>query len=184
MLPALPMTPTRYLLGVLVPGALATMPWLALARRHFGSSMTDAIESVMTIAIVATVGGLLESVGTCVEHRWDQEGNDRTDRNDHWYQYLCRKHEKEPVAYRYISHLVAKMYFELSMMIAVPAFAVGLVCLLRELACGIVPALFVGLALLIAFFLHRQARCGYEALCKVRREIARRDKDGRVEAAP
>jgi hypothetical protein len=172
----LPTTPTRYLLGVLVPGALAVTPWLALARPYLESTLNDSLQAILLFAIVSTVGGVLDALSARIEVFWDERGvpSDRSLRGDHWYAYLCRRDDKRAVAYGYISRLVDSMYFELSTMFALLVAALGTACLAYSRYERVLFLLIVAAAL-ASRFLYLQAKAGHQVLCEVRQELAERN---------
>jgi hypothetical protein len=132
---AMPMTLSRSLLVILIPGIVALAPWFLLylhffapvdsCQRPAGLDRYPVFENAMAFACVVLAGAFCEGNGTRLENYFDQLREDEFEVDKNWYIYLCRVLEHEPVAYRYIARLVTAMYFELSMLTAVVLFSIG-----------------------------------------------------------
>jgi hypothetical protein len=142
-----------------------------------GFDQNRVIANALLFAVVAVVGSLFEGLGSLIEVRWDKERESKHDVKENWYRYLSRQFDSEPVGYRYLSRLATTLYFELSMLFAVPLFLVGSGLLaalrFREYACAIVISSALAVVVLAVYFWW-QARCTHEVLCETRREINRR----------
>jgi len=86
----MPFTLTRSLIVVLVPGIVATAPWILLIAIYFPLA----------------VGGVLEGIGSNLEVKWDKERDSDFDVQENWYKYLALTPSVEPVGFRYISRNV------------------------------------------------------------------------------
>lgn len=135
----MPFTLTRSLLVILIPGAIAVLPWLALILIR-SSLQWDCIKEFKTELGVfcflcsVIVGGLFEGLNSCIEVRLDRFRSGEFPRLiDDWYDYLCLHRDKEPVAFRYISSRATTMYFEFSMAWASPIFGYGIISILKDL---------------------------------------------------
>ena len=174
----MPMTLTRSLLTILIPGLIAIAPWLLLLVQYtsatlgFKENLTLANALVFTTA--AVVGSLFEAAGSTREVAWDEERNEALAVKENWYIYLSRQLEREPVGYRYLSRLVTTLYFELAMMFAAPIFFAG-ACLLASFRFAAnAPFMIIGSLMLIvsvAAYFRAQARCTHEVICKTRAQI-------------
>jgi hypothetical protein len=172
------MTLTRSLLTILIPGIVAASPWLlALVQNTeatLGFDKYPSLANALLFAVVAVAGAFCEGLGTTIESRWDKERESDYSIKENWYVYLSRSLDKEPVGYRYISRLVTTMYFELSMMFAIPSFLLG-GCLLASLRFPDYWCLFAILALTAGvastLYLHWQARSSHRVLCETRQEL-------------
>lgn len=175
------MTLTRSLLTILVPGIVAISPWLlALVQNTsatLGFDKYPSLANALVFAAAAVVGSVCEGFGTTVEAGWDKEREGEYSIKENWHAYLAHRFETEPVGYRYLSRLVTALYFELSMLFAVPSFLFGgfILASLRFPEQWIVFALLTLLALVASgYYLHWQARCTHRVLCETRQELNRR----------
>jgi hypothetical protein len=174
----MPMTLTRSLLTILIPGLVAIAPWLVALVQYtsatFGADKNQTLANALIFALVAVAGAMCEGLGTYLESRWDDQLEDKHQVQEHWMRYLRYSGEREPVAFRYLSRLVTTMYFELAMFFAMPSFVAGatLLAALRfpthqclVIICGVVSA-----PLAMGYFYY-QARQTHEGMCKVRKAI-------------
>lgn len=174
----IPTNITRSTLTVLVPGFVAIAPWLLALVQHTDATLgfkdypTLAHLALLSSAIVA--GALCEGLGTWLESSWDKSREDELEVSEHWYAYLSRPFEREPVGYRYLSRLATAMYFELSMFFAAPSFVIGagFLAFLRfpELFWLELGATLILIAVTMAFF-SWQAHNTHKVICTTRREI-------------
>jgi len=177
----IPTNITRSTLTVLVPGMIAIAPWLLALVQHTDATLgfkdypTLAHAALFSSVIVA--GVLCEGLGTWLESFWDKSRESEFEVSEHWYAYLSRSFESEPVGYRYLSRLATAMYFELSMFFAAPSFIIGagVLSYLRfpELIWLEIGATFILAGGAMVFF-SRQAHDTHKVICTTRREIMRR----------
>jgi hypothetical protein len=180
---ALPFTLTRSILAVLLPGLLASAPWLVFCIELWPRLLDlyekhDVLGNAVLFAIIAVIGTVMEGLGSYSESGWDDEREQEFSVKEHWYAYLAQDATPEPVAHRYLSRLVTAMYFELGMAFSVPIGLAG--TLAACLASGVAIDWRVGLTLVLAiiaapmwFLAH--AKDTHKALCVTRREtVARR----------
>lgn len=180
----MPMTLTRSLLTVLIPGLIAIAPWLLMLVQHTQATLGYEEYSVLANALVfasAAVAGLFfEAQGSRFEVAWDREREEEFAIQENWYVYLSRRFEKEPVAYRYFSRLVTTLYSELAMIFAAPSFFLGgsILASFRFPDSAILFAL-LGLisAVVSGCYFHRQARCTHKVLCETRQAVNARFPD-------
>ncbi|HET7163166.1 MAG TPA: hypothetical protein VFI32_10910 [Rhodanobacteraceae bacterium] len=177
----IPTSLTRSTVTVLVPGIVALSPWVLALVQHtqatFGFKGYPTLAHSLLFASVIVAGVVCDGLGSFIEAKWDDMRDDDLDVEENWYKYLSMVFEREPVGYRYLSRLVTALYFELSMLFAVPIFMFG-ACVLAWLRfpafrvasviCTIV--CIVGAAL---FFLW-QAYTTHGVICTTRRELMRR----------
>ena len=174
----MPITLTRSLLTILIPGLIATAPWLIWLVQHttatLGADKNATLANAFIFALVAVAGSVCEGLGTYLEYRWDDQLETKHQVQEHWIRYLKYDGAREPVAFRYLSRLVTTMYFELSMLFAVPSFVIGstLLAILRfpthVIALAVVGAL---LFVLSALYFYHQGKQTHEGICKVRKAI-------------
>lgn len=172
------MTLTRSLLTILIPGLVAVSPWLlALVQNTsatLGFDKYPSLANALLFALVAVIGSVVEGFGTVLEARWDREREAEYSVKENWFSYLAHQFDKEPVGYRYISRLVTALYFELSMLLAVPLFLIGgcVLASLRFTDYWCIFAVTTAFAVAVAtYYLRWQARCTHKALCETRREL-------------
>ena len=177
----MPLTLTRSLLVVLIPGLVALAPWLLLAVQSWPDLKTTYAEytgaaNVVLFALVVLIGSVFEGLATHVEVRWDRQRESEFNILENWYAYLASC-APEPVGNRYIARMVTTFYFELAMLWASIAFLVGAATnvWLSSVRYPLKAALLVlGAAVGAAFYFRWQARCSHQVLCEVRRELAAR----------
>jgi hypothetical protein len=178
---SLPLTATRSVLTVFVPGVVAISPWLLALVQHTSATLgfeeAPTLAHTMLFAVVVVVGTVCQGFGSYMESAWDKQRDAELQVTENWYAYLARPLEHEPVGYRYLSRLVTTMYFELSMAFALPFFVAGafVLAILRFpnfywLAATIATILF---PTTIGFFCW-QASDTHRRICETRREIVRR----------
>ena len=178
----MPLHLSRSLLTVILPGIVATAPWLLFLLTDVPALqnwyLTHAFPvHVAAFAIAVTTGALFEGVGSYIECLWDQSMSsesvpvvapDNWVLRD-WYAYLGKAFgSAEPVAYRYLSRKVTALYFELGMMQAIPIGLVGLGALTQLLFPehhGFL-LLFVGLAFVAVFVFFKFANDTHGVLCE------------------
>ena len=186
----MPLTLTRSLLTVILPGIVATAPWLLLMGMLSLELQKWYLQNafpvhVAAFAIAVMLGGLFEGIGTYIECKWDtKKGCGLEPRIEKlkenwilrdWYTYLARSFGSEPVAYRYLSRKVTTLYFEFGMMMAAPIGALGLaalVCRIFPKMCW-VAALIGVLAVVLGVLFYRFARDTHEVLYETRFYLAK-----------
>lgn len=178
----LPLTLTRSLLGVLIPGIVGSAAWLmilaeALPNIHIFYERYPVLGNLTLFAVVVVLGLVIEGLNSYVEARWDQERERTLGVREFWYAYLAQDAAPAPVGHRHISRLVSSLYFELGMMIATPLLMLGLfaVATRTDIALGWKGSAVLGsLALASFFWFRRLARDTHRALCRTRMELVER----------
>lgn len=177
----MPLTLTRSLLVILIPGLIAVVPWLLWVVNNFGPPQQfykDFPQVVWgTLFILATViGTALDMVSTSLEVEWDEKREKKYQVADNWFDYLARTFSTEPVGYRYLSRMVTRMYFELTMSLAVLVSAPGFALLygVWSKKCYWCAGVIVLVSAGIAYWFNRSAWHSHEVLCKTRLEINKR----------
>ena len=174
----MPLTLTRSLLTVLIPGLISISPWILLLVQHTDATLGfqdyPTLANSLVFASAAVAGLFFEAQGTRFEVKWDRELQDVYAVQENWYVYLSQKIDKEPVAYRYLSRLVTTLYSELAMIFAAPSFFLG-ACVLASVRFSEGSVLFAiaGLAGAVASgcYFHRQAKWTHDVICKTRQEV-------------
>ncbi|MDH5831252.1 hypothetical protein QFW80_12080 [Luteimonas sp. M1R5S18] len=142
-----------------------------------GLDKYPTLANALIFASAAVAGSLLEGIGTNFEVAWDKEREEQYSVTSNWHDYLFRSFDKEPVGYRYLSRLVTTLYFELTMMFAVPSFflGAGLLAALR-FPSVFIPIVIVAVAAMVGsgLYLHKQAKCTHKVICETRMELNRR----------
>ncbi len=184
----MPLTLTRSLLTIIIPGIVACSPWLLLLLDVYDPAASWYANHpfpfhTVSFACVVVVGTVFEGIGTYLEKSWDRERGmepepeqeeDWVERD--WYDYLTtRVASNEPVGYRYISRKVTALYFELGMMFAAPIGLLGFGILLTQThapyrAIGITLTVAVAITVLFRKF----ARDTHGVLCESRWYVNRR----------
>lgn len=171
-------TLTRSLLTVVVPGIVATSPWLLALVQYtdatLGFDKNVGLGSGLVFALVVVIGSFCEGAGTYVEHAWDSRLEAELEVEEHWQRYLNYAGEKEPVVFRYLSRLVTTLYYELSMMFAVlfswPGVTVLSALRFSSYACLIaVLGTLLTIGAVLYFFI--QARNTHRGMCTLRKKM-------------
>lgn len=174
----MPIDLTRSLLVILIPGLVAIAPWVLLLVQHtsatLGFDKYVTLGSALVFALSAVAGSVFEGIASSIEVSWDLEREEEYQVAENWFAYLAHVLPHEPVAFRYLSRMATTMYFELSMLFAVPLFLVGggILASLRFpfLVCVFLVTASLFTVISIAYF-RVQARRTHLVLCKTRREL-------------
>jgi hypothetical protein len=187
----LPLTPTRFLVAVLIPGIISVSPWLMLLAEQWPQSWIfyeryPVLGNALLLSTVTIVGSVIEGVGSYVESTWDAAREREFAVVENWYAYLAQDSSPEPVGHRYIGRLVTSMYFELGMMISTPVLLGGVIAMgfwtELQIPCAVTAILLLLAGVALWFFL-TAARDSHLALCRVRRElVSRRSTNTQVRA--
>ncbi len=182
----MPITLTRSILVVLIPGLVALAPWALWMATQLGNidalyeSYTTLINASLVGAAVI-IGSLIQGLVSHLEVKWDKEREEQYQVRENWFAYLAQQCSSEPVGFRYISRMFTTMYFELSMMVAAPLSLVGIAFLIYEhvSSCKTLGAgSFLVLAIVVVWYLYRAAYSTHRVLCEARKELnARLSKD-------
>jgi hypothetical protein len=177
----MPLTLTRSLLVVLVPGIVGLAPWLLLAvqlwpglKETYGKYTLPS--NAILFAAVVVVGSFFEGLATILEVRWDKQCESKYAVQENWYAYLARA-GPEPVGNRYIARMFTTLYFELTMLFATSAFLLGAAVLVWQSNAAhpvLLSLALVALAIGAVFYFRWQAHGTHVVLCEVRRELAKR----------
>lgn len=178
----LPLTPTRFLLGVVIPGIVLAAPWLILVAELWPDTRAfyedyPILGNAVLFAIVTIVGTVIEGLGPYREYAWDRRLETEFAVEQNWYAYLAQDSSPEPVGHRYVGRLVTSMYFELGMMISTPILLLGLVVLGVNTEFPMSPMAAIGLlgtAMIAFWFFRKEARDSHRALCRARKELVAR----------
>jgi hypothetical protein len=119
----------RVLAGVIVPGAVALVPWLLVASASYPAVgewlfENEALPNATLLLLVFCIGMICENLGSRVEVRLD---NKHGAQDKAWSEYLTQPRD-QLVGHGYISSLVTRLKFELGMFVAlisaIPAVAI------------------------------------------------------------
>lgn len=175
----MPLTLSRSILVILVPGIVAIAPWCLLAIMRIPAA-TDIYQTYQTavnavlFALAVVFGSCLESIGSRREVRWDQQQEQRYNVREAWFTYLAESSPVEPVGNRYIARTVTTMYFELAMSLAAPIMFLGIATnfLLEQSPSGWILGTSLSVAVAISgYYFHRSARDTHRVLCEARLEL-------------
>lgn len=177
----MPMTLSRSVLTILIPGLIAICPWLlVIAPNPPAMGVFDkygTLASALVFCAATVAGSIFERWGAWLESRWDKEREAEHNVKENWIKYLCHQVDKEPVAFRYLSRLKTSLYLELGMLFAAPLFFVGSGEIFRTAWCyspstasgAAVTA--SGAAVGAAIYFYTQARDTHLLLCTTRAEV-------------
>jgi hypothetical protein len=178
----MPLTLTRTIVGILIPGIIALSPWAIWAMVSFPKladnydKLTTLVSAVLTGAVII-VGATIEGVATRVEAYWDKQRAAGREYQvfDDWYWYLAQTFHNEPVGYKYLSRAVTTLYFELGMAFSSPIALLGFsaMILTHQPTLWSVRLAFTlpVLATLLALFYRAQAYDTHELLCETRKQL-------------
>lgn len=178
----MPMTLSRSLLTVVIPGAIAVSPWALLLVQYTDATLGfddyPTIAHTLFFSSIVVAGVLCETFGSFMEDRWDRAPQYRKLRiSSNFYDYLSKILPSEPVAFRYLSRLVTALYFELAMIFAAPLFLAGCAVLaynrFPSITCWIVPVAMI-ISLLSFWFFHWQARTTHRVINITRYQVMKR----------
>lgn len=176
----MPMTLTRSLLTILIPGLIAIAPWLLILVQHTSATLGfgefTTLANALVFASAAVAGTFFEAQGANLEVSWDKELDSTHQVKENWFIYLSRAVDREPVGYRYVSRLATTLCFELAMIYATPIFVVGACALaaFRFPSFVVVVTISVGgliLTVASSVYFYLQARCTHTVLCETRKEL-------------
>jgi len=178
----------RVVMVILLPGLLATFPWLAWffwpALLEVGYWQSGGIVAGLFVLAIALIAGMvLEDVGADVEVRiidpyvCREKGVDPSLFDQQWNDYLFSPSAERYVAHRYLKAMVTRFKFELSMLPACISVGVALVIAFFQ---GVGFPLSTTLGFLIAdvalyVFLFDQAKKGAWQLHELRLQMHRAD---------
>jgi hypothetical protein len=178
----MPLTLTRSLIVVLVPGIVSIAPWafwfaMNAPRTTSVYDTHQVAGNALLFAVVVIVGSVMEGIGSRLEVKWDRKREPEFKVQENWYNYLSLTLSAEPVGFRYLSRCVTTMYFELSMVLASASLLLGIAAVLVTLdwewkywtAC-----ILAVLAGCVAWFFYSEAHDTHGVLCKVRQELVKR----------
>jgi hypothetical protein len=179
----MPMTLTRSLLTVILPGMVAVAPWFLVAMMANSDlrllyTKYQVPFHVAAFGVAVLLGSIFEEIGCYLERRWDtdiEEGGEPGPSESwlikDWYAYLgmCFG-DSEPVGYRYASRKVTSLYFEIAMMFAAPCCFAGLAMLFVALQGHLshLSILFFVFAALGFLLFSKMARDTHQLLCELR----------------
>jgi hypothetical protein len=183
----MPLTLTRSLLAIILPGAMVCAPLFLLVsmRDQHVATFYEAytfLAHVLAFGVVVLVGAVLEEFGSYLEKRWDgrvsAEPTDQGWVHENWISYLAREFaSSEPVGYRYLSRKVTALYFELGLMFAGPLLLIGTASLgILEFGwrSGRAVTIAIALAVITSALFYKFARDTHFVLCSIRRDINER----------
>lgn len=182
----MPLTLTRALLTIILPGMVAIGPWMLLAILMFPELHEWYVDFTIpfhfaTFGLAVIAGCVFEEVGNYLEKRWDtkksKEDAPQPEPNwvsEDWYAYLARSFgDAEPVGYRYLSRKVTALYFELGMMCATPIALLATALLISRLVPGFswfaFSVGFMGGIIMVALW--TSAKHTHSLLCEIRHII-------------
>ncbi len=178
----MPIDLTRSVLVILIPGAVAIAPWLLCLVLYTSATIGYAekyttLANAVCFAAAAITGLVCETLGTWIEVRWDKKREKEWEIKENWYSYLAHQLSPEPVGYRYLSRLATSFYFELSMLIAMFPFGIGVGLLLWlrfPEARSILGWLVISVLAVLLFYFWFNARTTHKLLCTTRKELNER----------
>ena len=180
----MPVTLTRTILVILIPGGIALISWILFFLMEIDTKSADSFYQTYTwplhlcfFAAIVIAGTVLEGISTHLEVRWDGEREAELSVRENWYSYLTCSVPNEPVAFRYITRMVTSMYFELGMMWSSLSFGIGLaaiICSSKPSSYQCWAMLSIILSVLSVIYFYWQAKTSHKVLCEVRKQFVER----------
>jgi hypothetical protein len=172
----IPLTITRAVLVILIPGLLTLAPWVLWSVLHYENMSVlyknySTLFNVTIIISAIIIGSVIEGLTSRLEVRWDEEREEKYNVDENWYDYLAQQCMAEPVGFKYISSMFNMLYFELSMMVASPIALVGFAFLVYKYITASYAIMCGLLAIVSVIFFFKQAKDSHRVLCKARKEI-------------
>lgn len=179
----MPLTLTRALLTIIIPGGVAIAPWVLFVAilnpewSQLYEKYPILINSVV-VGVAVIAGNIFEGVGCYIEKSWDNKrglsdhpeitADSWVDRD--WFDYLFRRDVGvEPIVVRYLSRKVTALYFELGIMLAAPWAFVGMFMIAAHVdASSILVRGLIGAAVVAPAVVRFFARDTHHVLCDVR----------------
>jgi len=169
----------RPLVTLVVPGAFAAGPYIIVTGyyipqvRSFQNDHPSAFVVITVIFILAS-GLILENLGTFIEQQWDRLiTHTDTDHLERWDAYLRLELKDEIIGQRFLSTIVTRMKFELSMAPALLSFWGGLLwidCLYAVWSLCAFIGLSVFISILVVYLILESYKSA-KTLTRIRRNI-------------
>jgi O-antigen/teichoic acid export membrane protein len=165
----------RIIAGVVIPGAVASVPWLLVVAQTypaFGDWIFsgEILPNTTLVIVVFCAGMFLENFGSRLEVFFDRENkmNEAA-----WSRYL-QQPQGELVGHGYISSVVTRFKFELGMIFALPiaALAAAVLAFCQNAMPQVPAAFFIPSALAATGYLFLEAKRGAQVLDKTRKIVA------------
>ncbi len=178
----MPITLTRGMLAILIPGGVALSTWILLLFIYLDSNYESLYSDFTTpinmalLGLIIILGSFIEGIGSYFEVYWDEKLESEFQVSENWYKYLCNP-PTDCVAQKYISRMVTSLYFELGIMLSSLIFGVGLsavICTVKPNCYQLWSVMTIVFSLLSFFYFKKQARESHMVLCKVRKELNER----------
>jgi hypothetical protein len=187
----------RLFIANFVPGCVALSPWafcvispVLLTSESWSDGGGIVLGAVLLIAAF-TVGTILEDIGSrievsCIDARLGGAEGRCPDLDARWREYLKLCVTDDLVGQRYLRSFLVRYKFELSMVVALPVAAVGIVCA-GAMGTGFDWPRTLGLvavAIAVTVFLWSEAKVGGEALHDLRVLIIEATKESSDKVMP
>lgn len=167
----------RPLTTLIIPGALAVSPYVALLwiRHPTLARFADShptLSGTLLVLLTLAAGHLLEDAGSALERHWDarRERDNPGHREARWLPYLQLRIPEDRVGQRYLRTLLVRMKFELSLFWALLAFLPGFWMVRMQVgfwSTGLTAA-FTGFLLLLMAWVARESYLSCASLDEVR----------------
>lgn len=167
----------RPLTTLIIPGALAVSPYVALLWIHHPALARFAdshptLSGTLLLLLTVAAGHLLEDAGSALERRWDawRERGNPDHREARWLPYLQLRIPEDRVGQRYLRTLLVRMKFELSLFWALLVFLPGFWMVRMQVgfwSTGLTAA-FTGSILLLMAWVARESYLSCASLDEVR----------------
>ena len=134
-LTTLNLSPDRVLIQLIVPGLIASYPFIILFFDHIPNAADFFLQDgrgllIAFITLIALVVGIiLENFGSHIEVYYYDKRQKKLHGDsymDIWKKYLKISYSHEPIGQRYIRNILFRMKFELSMGVALSFMSAGL----------------------------------------------------------
>ena len=180
----------RPLIRTIVPGAIATAPWVewvaTSVSRVDGFRQAQPLGFILLAGIVAIAAGLvLEDLGSRIETALDDWGSGRVrdgeqpgsvEHRDCWDAYLALGESTRTHADDYLDSILLRFKFELSMVPALISCAIGLETLFVAVPEPVPVSIVVASVVIpagVALYLWFETRASWSLLHRIRSEIVR-----------
>jgi len=170
----------RSVVTIIIPGATAVSPFLAVAGHRFPQlgiwvEQNAGVSGIVLLLVAVAAGQVLEELGAFIESKvWDRRLKRKNPEHlREWYEYLRLAFEVEPVGQEYLRTLTLGLKFELNFGVSLFFSLFGILCFnwLSGLFSGCEMFVFGAGMLLLACYLLWESKDSCKCLAEVRREL-------------
>ena len=165
---------------LIIPGGIATAPYLSLCFHYFPCTKKFASSNTWLFAIVillvsVAIGLILEDIGSRIEACFDEKLARQKKYTRHvgeWKKYWRLSFKEESVGHRYLRSIIIRLKFEMNMIASLPFLFFGFLWLsiLKVLTATQMFVIGVIVAALLSYMTF-EAWAGVKLLSDIRREL-------------